>query len=208
MEELPFIIYRALVTALPGLLVYAIFSKYRKKHTLPKGRESVVSVLVLSVYVMLVFYVTDVGTVFDLLRHGFEYYPNRINLIPFLLDSYPMQYALNVVMFVPLGFLIPYLWPSTAKSMYVIAYGLGFSFLIELSQLLNHRATDVDDLLMNTLGAAIGYAIFALVRKIRKSNNPDPLSSNSMPAVYLGAMFAGNFFLCDSLGLAKVLYGF
>ncbi|MDE8707787.1 VanZ family protein [[Ruminococcus] torques] len=34
-----------------------------------------------------------------------------------------------------------------------------FSILIEISQLLNNRRTDIDDLIMNTLGSIIGFLI-------------------------------------------------
>ncbi len=36
------------------------------------------------------------------------------------------------------------------------------SFLIEVIQLFTFRASDIDDLLMNTLGAAIGFALARL----------------------------------------------
>ena len=38
--------------------------------------------------------------------------------------------------------------------------GAGFSLLIECSQLLTNRACDIDDLIANTLGAALGYALW------------------------------------------------
>lgn len=42
-----------------------------------------------------------------------------------------------------------------------------FLILIEvLAQLLCFRATDIDDLLMNTLGATVGFGIFALLKKL------------------------------------------
>lgn len=259
MEEIPFIIYSLLAVALPALAVFALCTRYRTTHKLTKGSESVVSILVLSVYIAMVFYFTGAGTLFDLLRTGFEYRPHQINLMPLLLDSYTMQYVLNVVMFIPLGYLISYLWPSMARVRYMILYGMGLSLLIELSQLLNQRATDIDDLIMNTIGALLGLALFKLFGKKRAQivqTQSDSLAQGSaqtpslaqlqaqasaqsfsavaasvvptasvvseaevahkslvtpspaLPALYLGVMFAGNFFLCNTLGLAALIYGF
>ena len=44
--------------------------------------------------------------------------------------------------------------------------GCGISVFIELTQLLLPPGTDIDDVWLNTLGAAAGYGIFALVRWI------------------------------------------
>ena len=44
--------------------------------------------------------------------------------------------------------------------------GFSVSLVIELSQLLKNRRPDVDDLLMNALGTALGGAIYICARKI------------------------------------------
>lgn len=41
--------------------------------------------------------------------------------------------------------------------------------IIEVGQLFTIRATDVDDLIMNTLGTALGFIIFKLASKIFKN---------------------------------------
>ncbi|MBR5859317.1 MAG: VanZ family protein, partial [Clostridia bacterium] len=46
-----------------------------------------------------------------------------------------------------------------------IAAGAGVSLLIEILQLpFYDRVSDIDDLLLNTLGFAIGYGIYRLVK--------------------------------------------
>ncbi|HBT95229.1 MAG TPA: hypothetical protein DEB24_03600 [Coriobacteriia bacterium] len=40
---------------------------------------------------------------------------------------------------------------------------IGLSLLIELSQLLNNRLTDIDDLIINTVGALIGFLLCRIV---------------------------------------------
>lgn len=70
--------------------------------------------------------------------------------------------ALNMLLFVPLGILLPLLWRS-CRLYKTVAIGFSLSLLIELSQLFNYRATDIDDLLMNTLGTLLGYLLYTLL---------------------------------------------
>ena len=75
----------------------------------------------------------------------------------------------NMAMFVPLGIVWPAVFKELRTPIAALAAGAGFSLLIELAQLpLYDHATDIDDLLLNTLGFAIGYAIYALVRRLRR----------------------------------------
>lgn len=128
-------------------------------------------VLLFTLYVFAVFYVTGVGTVFDLARHGFEANPHQLNLVPLaaltqsgVIGDVLTGFVLNVVLFVPLGFLLPLVWPRAGRILPVATFGLGLSLVIELSQLLNNRTTDVDDLVANTLGTLVGFALWALWR--------------------------------------------
>lgn len=215
MRDTIMLAYELLTAILPALVTYALVTSWRKKRGLSRGAKNLFALVLLAVYVGLVFMVTGAGTLYDLMRFGFEYSLNEINLQPFIFDSYTAQYTLNVVMFLPLGVLLPMVWPGCDKLRYALAYGAGFSLLIELSQLLNRRATDIDDLLMNTLGALIGYGIYKAVQAIRKprsTNDADAIvipGSNenpALPVLYLGAMFAGRFFLFDGIGVATALY--
>lgn len=72
---------------------------------------------------------------------------------------------LNIVFFMPLGFLWPLLWPKTGwKS--VLAGGLGLSCLVELLQAFTRRGVfETDDVLNNALGALAGYALYRLVAR-------------------------------------------
>lgn len=97
----------------------------------------------------------------------------RINLVPFRIfaDSrasgtgyFIINFLGNIGIFLPVGFFTALLWerPSFCKSA-----GAGFlvSLAIELCQLPLDRGTDIDDLWLNTLGAALGYLFFLLLRK-------------------------------------------
>lgn len=70
----------------------------------------------------------------------------------------------NIVMFIPFGFFSGLLSrrPRWWKAALVTA---ALSLFIEGFQLLVSRGTDVDDLILNTLGGLMGYWVFLLVRK-------------------------------------------
>ena len=84
--------------------------------------------------------------------------PN-ISLIPFSDETgwLGVQRVLNAVMFAPFGFLLPVLWCKCRKWKVTVLAGFLLSLTIEVLQMFCFRATDVDDLLMNTLGAGFGY---------------------------------------------------
>jgi glycopeptide antibiotics resistance protein len=77
----------------------------------------------------------------------------------------------NVLLFVPLGFLLPLLVPAMRRWWQALAVGAGVSLLIELYQLAwpGVRKVSVDDLLMNALGAVLGFAALRLTGYRRSS---------------------------------------
>ena len=109
--------------------------------------------------------------VFDLA----EMLPLRLNLVPFkqLLWYETTRDLLinligNVAMFVPTGIVLPIVWPRLDRFWKVVPAGMLVSLCIEVLQLpFSSRGTDVDDLLLNTLGVTIGYVLFSLARGLR-----------------------------------------
>lgn len=103
-------------------------------------------------------------------------FPPRINPVPIvhLLDYPQLREAMlnlvgNTAMFLPLGIVWPALFPGLNTHGKVLAAGAGFSLLIELMQLpFFDRVTDIDDLILNTLGYLLGYGIFLLAARLRK----------------------------------------
>lgn len=150
--------------------------------------------------------VASIGTIWDIGKFGDIIRPEEISLIPFQSSGY-LTYILNIIMFMPLGFLLPLLWKKYRKIPALVCTGLGFSLMIELSQLLNHRVTDIDDLLMNTLGALIGFIIWKLLSKMLpgKSLSSYPLSENEGSA-YICLAFAGTFLFYNWRILVKLFY--
>lgn len=150
-------------------------------------------VCVFLVYLCMVFDVTGIGTLGDILRNIPEPVMGGVNLVPF--DSLGIGYALNIVMFMPLGFLLPLIFKDSRKFWKTAAEGAVFSLLIELSQLLNFRATDVDDLMANTFGACVGYLIWRAFAKIAGERLSGAAEERWEALRYILLSMAGVFFL-------------
>lgn len=85
------------------------------------------------------------------------------------------QMSMNVLLFVPLGIFARLLWKRGLVGSTLL--GFGVSFLIEATQLtanwgtapFQYRVADVDDLIMNTSGAALGWLAGALFLALRQA---------------------------------------
>ena len=78
----------------------------------------------------------------------------------------------NVVMFIPLGYLLPSAFPRLQKVWRTMLACTGIICLVELCQMVTLLGTcDIDDLILNLLGCAIGYGLHFLTN--RKSK-PEP----------------------------------
>ena len=102
--------------------------------------------------------------------------PN-ISLIPFSDETgwLGVQRVLNAVMFAPFGFLLPVLWCKCRKWKVTVLAGFLLSLTIEVLQMFCFRATDVDDLIMNTLGAGFGYFAAWLFFHIKWARDSAPV---------------------------------
>lgn len=82
----------------------------------------------------------------------------NLNLVPIIgmLDDWKNS-ILNVLLFVPLGAALPILWNQFSQRKKTLLFGFCTSLAIELLQMLTFRATDVNDLITNTLGTLLGF---------------------------------------------------
>ena len=67
--------------------------------------------------------------------------------------------TLNILLFVPLGFLLPTLWPRFRRPGRTALAGLILSVIIEAAQLFTFRLTDINDLITGAMGTALGYCV-------------------------------------------------
>jgi glycopeptide antibiotics resistance protein len=73
----------------------------------------------------------------------------------------------NIVLFGPLGLLVPLILPRFSKVRHIAAIAFGASLLLELVQLLTGLGSfDVDDLLLNVLGGVLGVLTVRGARRV------------------------------------------
>ena len=71
--------------------------------------------------------------------------------------------------FVPFGFILPIIHKDIRNFFFITFSGFALSLCVETIQLVTKLGCfDVDDLIMNTLGAALGYVFFAVIYFIYK----------------------------------------
>ena len=132
-------------------------------------KHKVVCAIVFVIYLLVVLNITVV-------RIGVRYTERQMNLSLFsdFVNIYRdggislliWLFVGNILWFVPFGFLLPIQFKR--KSLVkVTTMGFAFSFTIESMQFLSRKGVaELDDLILNTLGVAIGYSVFALLRRL------------------------------------------
>jgi glycopeptide antibiotics resistance protein len=105
---------------------------------------------------------------------------HSLNLIPFrfITETWDMgvrkqitQTIANILMFLPLGFIFPVAFKKARTFYKTTICMLLFSFLIEFVQYFIGRSADIDDLILNTSGAMLGYFLFYKLSKLFKNKN-------------------------------------
>ena len=75
----------------------------------------------------------------------------------------------NIAMFVPFGAFLPAMWPKLQRAWKAIPVGFLSIVLVEICQLFTLRGRcDVDDVLLNMIGIAVGYSLWRLVQFCRR----------------------------------------
>ena len=157
---------------------------------------------IMMLYVRLVFLVTGIGSVWDIVEKGgltSMLGQAHINLIPFQ-SSGLFTYCMNAIMFMPLGFLLPYIWKNYRNPLKAAFVGVLFSVLIEAAQLPTARLADIDDIMMNTLGAVLGYAVWRLIGAHffnRREEQRTISLGSSEPVIYIVSACICMFLLYD-----------
>lgn len=138
------------------------------------------SILLFILYVLLLVYFLFFSEEYG--RVAAEERMYRYNLVPFVeirrFWIYRKQLGMfavitnlfgNVIGFVPYGFILPVIAHRCRSGFFIIVSGLALSLCVETVQLITKVGCfDVDDLILNTLGAAIGYLFFAVCNYLRR----------------------------------------
>lgn len=125
----------------------------------------------------------------------------RLNLVPFAgMAADPAGAVLNVFLFLPFGFALPLFWKRYRDGRRTLFAGFLLSLFIEGMELFS-GITDVDDLILNTIGAWIGYFIACvLLLSCPRWNKNAPGEGTAVDRVLLfGSVFLTMFFLVPVL---------
>jgi len=175
-----FIIHTLPVTAVIFLCVFIcrrIYSKKSKKtQNTAKIREA--AFMLFMAYMSAVAAATVISTNFVQGLTGSFGFLENLNLVPFKqfyevysasgefgISFFVANIFGNIGLFVPIGFFIPLLW--NVKFRKAVLYGCLVSCCIEVLQLPLVRVTDVDDVILNTAGAALGCLMYFVFRKFK-----------------------------------------
>ena len=181
-----------LTIAVPAALIFCCFWPYRQRALYAMGLQtSVWHEIGLIIFVMCLFGVMTVtlwpvywindspglwGDIVLLVDRPSLW--TNVNLIPFqMLGDYwedltrgggiftLLNFLGNLAVFIPLGF-FPALLFRRANWRRSALVGFGTSTLVEIGQYFLMRTTDVDDIILNTLGALCGYWIYILLKHL------------------------------------------
>ena len=166
-----------------GMLI-VIFRKNRK---VPKIRIMIVSVVFYYYLYVMLTHIVGIPTLSEYIRLtelGESFFDPNINLIPFS-EGLSLGFILNIFLFMPLGFLCPFISKRYQCIKNIFFIGFGLSFTIEIVQLFTlYRATDIDDLITNVVGAIVGYGCFSVVHKlVMRSSHSNSIKEFEEPHV-------------------------
>ena len=166
-----------LIYLLVGITLYIvirmIYIKSKKKSLIPRKE---ILYLLFVIYVITILSKTVMPTWYTCTINGVSHIKilrntPQFNFIPFRsiyyffttlsndlvsFNSY-LNLLANLFLLFPFGILFPMIWKKQGKK--TILYGVLCSVAIEILQILPGRSTDIDDIILNSIGCAIGYGI-------------------------------------------------
>lgn len=127
---------------------------WQKKFSIDMSKKRKIVIIFMLIYLSAMMSVVGIpGIKYLLIDMNFNFIPLKD------IFSSPMGYILNTILFIPLGIFLPILYKKYRNFKKVAISGFLTSLFIEIMQIFSYRATDIDDLITNTLGTIIGYLI-------------------------------------------------
>lgn len=177
-----------MIVALPIYLIARIIIVKVKKLPVKKSREVLLALFVLYLVGLAsqtIIPEWDIGVDERTGRFYFDVYLynnlTTVNLVPFRTmfayirvneyasgwDSVSLVNLLgNVFVFSPIGIFVPWLWKRLRSFSKIALIGLGVTCFIETFQYFIGRSSDIDDIILNTVGVLIGYIAYVGLRKV------------------------------------------
>ena len=156
-----------------SVIAFAVFCAVSiflyKKHKFNKLQCG--AAILLSLYIVVLLYFTVTG------RYSHEEYEYQINFFTSYRwffehngEQVLRQLLINLVMIMPVGFLLPVVINAKHKYLITMALSLLLTVFIETMQLITKCGSfEIDDIINNFVGAVIGMLLYVLCSKLLKS---------------------------------------
>lgn len=100
--------------------------------------------------------------------------------------------VLNIMLFIPLGFLLPMCSDKLKKIYIVVLIGFFTTLVIEFTQhFQGYGVFEIDDVLNNTIGTLLGYCVFMFFYKLKSKENLKKIIVYILPVFTIIGVFAG-----------------
>lgn len=178
--------FSILLPALPFLGAWFLLLRVRRRK---QSAAHLLLTLLYCLYLSGVLAVTGIG-------RPFSFRP-RFHFLPFVdMIKGPIDTALNALLFLPLGVLLPLLYAEFENAKKTLLAACILSFSIECIQMFGLGITDVNDLLTNTAGAMLGFALSKTRRAMIPADRKKKLQAAAVPGTWEAALLAVIMILC------------
>lgn len=121
----------------------------------------------------------------------------NFSIVPFVGSSF-IPVFLNFALFIPYGLLLPLVFSNCKWNWKkILLVGAMTSICIEVLQMFGGRYAEIDDFIINTLGAFVGYYIYSFIQGFRKNRKKESCSFGIL-VVALLVCFLGIYFVGDN----------
>lgn len=214
LSVLPVIPIALLVSVAIYVVIYNVLKKKREK---PDKAHVFVEIMLIGWGIMFI-YVTQLMSFGNGMGARINMQPLRLFFTAFRYGSNNAsgvwQFFLNIIMFVPLGFLYPIVFKKHRNWHSVLIVSFICTAATELVQLITHRGTDIDDIIANILGGLCGFAVYLILvglvncikhRKVDISKYKMRLAIGFLIIALIAGVFGG-LRLCDGSSKYGSLY--
>ena len=131
------------------------------------GNKRKLIIALFAIYILIVLWITLIDREFGNRRAMLVPFWEFANVIKGIRRSFFIGQILgNLVMLMPLGFMLPIIRKVSLKQVFLIS--LCFSVAIEITQFITGRGLmEFDDVFNNTVGAVLGYKVYDVLRAMK-----------------------------------------
>ena len=179
------------------LIGYFIIYKKLMKGTKIIDKKKMILYGITIIYLVIVFgatFLTRGNAYKEINLHLFSSYREAWNNMSDVLFSNIVlrNSILNILLFIPLGFLLPIYSDKLKKIYKVLLIGLSVTLIIEIIQYVTNMGIfEIDDIFNNTLGVLIGFCVFMIFNNLIKKENRKYIFAYVLPFVFVIGFLVG-----------------